>query len=195
MSRTNKEKHPVIGHPKSKDIITVPNLLSIVRIILIPFMIYIYLYQKDYFLAACVLAVSYASDIADGIIARKFDMISDIGKILDPLADKLTQASMLICISIGHKYGWALFALLFVKEMMVALAGYFAVRRTGVVSGAKWYGKVCTVALNTMFAVLLFIPLPSEAVELTVMIACGAFMIVSMVAYVIFFTKNYTKSK
>lgn len=193
MKNKQVEKHPVIGHPKSKDVITVPNLLSLVRIILIPFMIYIYLFQKDYILAACVLAVSYASDLADGIIARKFDMVSDLGKILDPLADKLTQASMLVCISIGHKYGWALFALLFVKEIMTALAGYFAVRRTGVVSGAKWYGKVCTVALNAMFALLLFIPIPAEA-ELTVMIACGAFMIGSMVAYVLFFTKHYTKN-
>ena len=197
MKQVNKkEKYPVIkGRAKSKDIITLPNVLSIIRILLIPLIFYLYLGLKNYILTACVLAFSYASDIADGIIARKFNMISDVGKMLDPFADKLTQATMLICIAVGHKYAWLLFALLAVKELMTALAGFFAVRRTGVVSGAKWYGKVCTVALNAMFALLLFIPLPSETAEYVVMLACGGFMVASMVAYVLFFTKNYTDKK
>ncbi len=189
-SNGDKTKYPVIKGATAKDVFTIPNALSVVRILLIPLIFYLYLIREDYVLTAVVLAVSYLSDLADGVIARKFNMISNIGKILDPFADKLTQASMLVCIALSRSYAWILFALLAAKELLTAIAGYFAVRRTGVVSGAKWYGKVCTVALNMMFALLLFF-VHSESTAYVLMIICGGFMIVSTAAYVIFFTKNY----
>ena len=190
------DKYPVIkGRTKSSDVLTLPNALSVLRIALIPLFIYLYIVRKTMLYSALILAVSYVTDLADGIIARKFNMISDIGKMLDPLADKLTQATLVVCIAITHPYAWLLFALLAVKEIATVLSGFFAVRRTGVVSGAKWYGKVCTVALNAMFAVMLFIPLHSETAQLVLMIVCGGFMIAPMIAYVLFFTKNYTKKK
>lgn len=189
-----KEKYPVIkGRTKSKDVFTLPNALSVIRILLIPVIIYLYIWRQNYLFAACILAVSYASDVADGIIARKFNMVSDFGKLLDPLADKLTQASMLICIAVTRSYAWILFALLAIKEIATALSGFFAVRKTGVVSGAKWYGKVCTVALNAMFALLMFIPLHSEAIAHVLLWICAGFMVASAVAYLLFFTKNYDK--
>lgn len=188
------EKYPVIkGRAKSKDVFTLPNALSIVRILLIPLILYLYIGLDMRFFAACLLAFSYASDIADGIIARKFNMISDVGKMLDPFADKLTQASLVICIAVTRSYtwtGWMLFGLLAAKEIATALSGYLAVRRTGVVSGAKWYGKVSTLALNTMFALILFIPMP-EIVEKVLLFTCAGVMIASAAAYLLFFNKNY----
>ncbi len=179
---------------KNQKIFTIPNILSIIRILLIPILFYLYLVLEDHLLFACVLAVSYLSDLADGIIARKFNMISDLGKVLDPAADKLTQASMLICISLTHPQAWVLFALLAVKEVTMALSGFFAVKRTGVVSGAKWYGKACTVVLNLMFALMLLVE-PSGNVFVVLFVVCVAAMLASAIAYVLFFTMHYDEKK
>lgn len=189
----NEKHHVIKGRAKSKDVFTLPNILSIVRILLIPVILYLYIGLDMRFFSACLLAFSYASDIADGIIARKFNMVSDFGKMLDPFADKLTQASLVVCIAVTRTYAWQawmLFGLLAAKEIAMALAGFFAVRRTGVVSGAKWYGKVCTVALNTMFALILFIPMP-EILEKILILICAGVMIASAVAYLLFFNKKY----
>ena len=77
-----------------KEICTIPNMLSIFRLVLIPVYIYIYLNATEsyhYSIAAGILAISCLTDMIDGKIARKFNMISELGKVLDPLADKLTQ--------------------------------------------------------------------------------------------------------
>ena len=189
-----KEKYPVIkGRAKKKDIWTLPNILSFLRIALIPVILYLYIGLGRRFFSACLLALSYASDIADGIIARKFNMISDVGKMLDPLADKLTQASLVICIAVTRSEGWTawmLFGLMAAKEIATALSGFFAVRRTGKVSGAKWYGKVSTVALNAMFALILFIPMP-PMLETSLLFVCAGVMVFSAVSYLFFFNKKY----
>ncbi len=189
-----KEKYPVIkGRAKKKDIWTLPNILSFLRIALIPVILYLYIGLGRRFFSACLLALSYASDIADGIIARKFNMISDVGKMLDPLADKLTQASLVICIAVTRSEGWTawmLFGLMAAKEIATALSGFFAVRRTGKVSGAKWYGKVSTVALNAMFALILFIPMP-PVLETSLLFVCAGVMVFSAVSYLFFFNKKY----
>ena len=82
-----------------KEILTIPNLLSLFRLVLIPVYVTIYLNAKettDYFIAAMILAVSCLTDLVDGKIARHFNMISTLGKILDPLADKATQFTLII---------------------------------------------------------------------------------------------------
>ena len=81
-----------------KEILTIPNLLSVFRIALIPVYLNIYL-DGAYGRAAAVLAVSCLTDLVDGKIARKFNMISNVGKVLDPLADKLTQ--LVFCDSVA----------------------------------------------------------------------------------------------
>ena len=86
-----------------KDLFTIPNLLSRFRLVLIPVYIVIYLNateMTDYFIAAGILAVSCLTDAIDGKIARHFNMISTVGKILDPLADKATQFTLIVCLSI-----------------------------------------------------------------------------------------------
>ena len=85
-----------------KEILTVPNLLSLFRLALIPVYISAYLRAQtgqDHALAAGILAVSCLTDLLDGIIARRFHMISHVGKVLDPLADKLTQLALFLCLS------------------------------------------------------------------------------------------------
>ena len=87
-----------------KKIITIPNVLSFFRILLIPFIIWFYCYKKDYTLTLVVIIVSGLTDVIDGFIARRFNMISDFGKIFDPFADKLTQITIINCLITTYKY-------------------------------------------------------------------------------------------
>ena len=79
-------------------IITIPNLLSAFRLVLIPVFLWTYCIREEYLVTAGLLLLSGLTDLADGFIARRFHMVSNLGKMLDPVADKLTQAAMLICL-------------------------------------------------------------------------------------------------
>ena len=88
-----------------KQVFTIPNILSLFRLLLIPVYIHIYLNAQslaDYHLAAAILAVSCLTDAVDGQIARRFHMITAVGKVLDPLADKITQFTLIICLAMRH---------------------------------------------------------------------------------------------
>ena len=98
-----------------KEIFTIPNLLSLFRLVLIPVYVAIYLNARnstDYYVAAGILAVSCLTDLIDGKIARHFNMISSLGKILDPLADKATQFTLIICLAIKYNVLLEIFILL-----------------------------------------------------------------------------------
>ena len=104
-----------------KDIFTIPNMLSLFRLALIPLYVTIYLNAKsnaDYYLAAAILAVSCLTDLIDGKIARHFNMISSLGKILDPVADKATQFTLIICLTVKYRILWYLVGLFVLKEKL-----------------------------------------------------------------------------
>ena len=113
---------------KKENILTIPNLLSLIRILLIPFIIWLYCAQKAYLCTIIVIALSGFTDIIDGKIARKFNIVSDVGKVLDPVADKLTQATLVICLTARYPWMWALLALFAVKECLMLLWGYLTLK-------------------------------------------------------------------
>ena len=146
---------------KKENILTIPNLLSLIRILLIPFIIWLYCAQKAYLRTIIVIALSGFTDIIDGKIARKFNMVSDVGKVLDPVADKLTQATLVICLIARYPWMWALLALFAVKECLMLLWGYLTLKSTDTINGAKWYGKLSTVVLYAVMMILiLFVDIP-----------------------------------
>ena len=102
-----------------KQIWSIPNLLSMFRILLIPLMVALY-WKGRTIAALIVFGVSAASDIADGQIARRFNMVTDLGKMLDPLADKLTQGAAAICVGRTHPQAFLLFGFMAVKELTQA---------------------------------------------------------------------------
>ena len=104
-----------------KDILTIPNMLSFFRILLIPVMAVLYCYYEAHEAAVVVIAISGVTDILDGKIARKFNMVSDFGKFLDPLADKLTQATMALCLAVRYPGMGVLFILMLVKESVLSV--------------------------------------------------------------------------
>lgn len=172
---------------KKEDVLTIPNLLSLFRILLIPFIIWFYCTKENYTVSFLLVVLSGFTDVLDGKIARKYGLISVVGKILDPLADKLTQAALIICLISRYPLMWALIALFIVKELVSAALGYLSVQVSGTVSGAMWYGKVNTVILYAVMVVLILFPqLPLPLVNTLICISAGS-LILAFVLYLRFF--------
>lgn len=130
---------------KKEQILTIPNLFSLVRLLLIPLILWLYIAKAEYVLAVVVIGLSGATDILDGYIARHYDMVSDLGKIIDPIADKLTQFAMILCLFNRYHAIRYLLALFIVKELIMAFCGWLAIRKKDSVNSAQWFGKATTV--------------------------------------------------
>lgn len=141
---------------------TIPNFLSFFRLLLVPVIAWAYLGRQDITLTIILLAVSALTDILDGQIARRFHMVSDLGKALDPIADKFTQVCIVMCLAFTYPLLWILLGLCVFREICMAILGYLTIRKTGKVPGARWFGKVSTVVLYaSALALLLFPQMPS----------------------------------
>ncbi len=174
---------------KKDQIFTVPNLLSMVRLLLIPLIVWLYIGKREYGIAAAVVLLSGITDITDGFIARRFDMVSDLGKILDPVADKLTQASLIFCLAVKYRLMRVLIAVFAAKELVMAVLGCVAISKKDVVNSAKWYGKANTVLLYAVMLCLILLPgIPDLAANVMICL-CGASMLLSLAMYVGFYIK------
>ena len=134
-------------------IITIPNILSLFRLLLIPVIMWLYIVKEDPVLTTVILALSGITDIVDGIIARKCHMVSDFGKAFDPVADKLTQIAMLFCLVSRFKWMLLPLCVMVIKEVTAGILGLLVIRKTGKVDGAVWHGKATTVSLYSMMLI------------------------------------------
>lgn len=164
-------------------IFTIPNLLSLLRILMIPLLVWLYCGKEDPFLTTLVLLLSGMTDIVDAFIARRFQMTSDLGKVLDPVADKLTQGVMLICLVTRFPHMLIPLCLLILKELFAAVSGAMVIRRTGVVMGAQWHGKAATVSLYGMMLIHLLWDSIPVAVSWLLVGLCAAVMLYSAIRY------------
>ena len=168
---------------KEKQIFTIPNLLSLFRLLLVPVIAWLYCWKADYPLTALALALSGATDIADGYIARRFHMVSSLGKVLDPVADKLTQVTALACLLTRFQAVWWLLGVMVVKETVMTVMGLLVIRRTGVVYSAAWHGKLATVMLYAIiFTHIVWYAIPQEASALLTA-AGAACVLLSLILY------------
>lgn len=144
-----------------KEIQTIPNLLSIFRIFLLPIYLYFVL-RQSFYIAGAVIVVSGLSDYLDGVIARRYNQVTDLGKVLDPFADKLTQLFLILSMAWYRPWLWLLFGLFLIKEGFMFVAGLIGLSKNIKLSGAKWYGKVATAVIYVgMILLLLFPELPT----------------------------------
>lgn len=134
----------------------IPNILTIIRFILIPF-IFISVVSKHFLIALIIFTISAITDVLDGFIARKFNYITDIGKLIDPLADKLTQMALLLSLAILKILPWWIFAIVFIKECVMIISASFLYKRDDVVVYSKWYGKLATILFYFAIVVSLII--------------------------------------
>ena len=164
-------------------IITIPNILSFVRLLMIPLIIWLYIAREEYVLTAVVILLSGATDVIDGFIARKFNMVSALGKALDPVADKLTQFAMMICLVSRFPLMILPLGLLVVKELFNGITGLMIIHQSGKVYSALWHGKAATVLLYIMLLThILWINIP-QALSEVLILGTIAMMIVSFILY------------
>ena len=137
------------------------------------------------------MAVSCLTDAVDGKIARHFNMISTLGKILDPLADKATQFTLTVCLSLKYPVLHPVLALFVVKELFQLVLGLVNLLRGKMLPGALMAGKICTTVLFvSLITLVLFPKLHSGAVNFIALLD-GVFLLVSFISYILaYFGKN-----
>lgn len=181
-----------------KDIFTIPNMLSVFRLLLIPVYVAIYLNaqsQTDHIIAGSILAVSCLTDMVDGQIARHFNMISTTGKVLDPLADKLTQFTLIVCLAIKYPLLIPMIVLFVIKELFQLIAGYINMRHGKMLTGALITGKICTAVLFISLIIMVMVPQIEEVYVWWIMIVDSILLMLSFVHYVIaYFTHSHMAS-
>ena len=166
-------------------ILTIPNMLSILRILMIPLFVWLYVGKQGYWGTAIVLLLSGVTDTLDGFIARRFHMISDVGKALDPIADKLTQIAMLACLLTRFPLILLPLLVLVVKEVTDGVMGLVILKKTGEVHSADWHGKVTTALLYaTMILHVIWFDIP-YALSVGLLLLCTGMLILSFILYLI----------
>lgn len=186
---------------KNKNL-TIPNALSVLRILLIPVFVYFYAAADSethiyYLYAVLALAISGLTDLFDGYIARRLDQVTNLGKILDPLADKLTQLTVVISVAIKLRSMPLAAALMIfvVKELLMLLGGLFLLRRHITIQGSKWYGKVATAVFYVvMAAVALFDGMSGRTALLLIGVA-AVFMLFAFSQYLLEFFRILREDK
>ena len=161
---------------------SIPNLISLFRLLLIPLMVGLYGEGRT-IAALIVFGVSAASDIADGQIARRFGQVTDLGKMLDPLADKLTQGAALACVATAHPQLFFLLGFMAMKELVQAAIGAHSIKRTGQVVSAMWYGKLCTVVTTLSLMAMFAFPQMPEGLVNGLLILCSVLMLGTLALY------------
>lgn len=170
----------------SKEIFTIPNLLSFFRLALIPVYMITYLNADEWYaytISAGILAVSCLTDLVDGHIARKYNMVTTLGKILDPVADKATQFSLTLCLSIKYPVLQFVLILFTAKELFQGIVGALYLFRGRMLPGAILAGKVCTTVLFVSLIVMVLCPgLPEYLINWIAAVDSG-FLTISLISY------------
>ncbi|MBQ4316630.1 MAG: CDP-alcohol phosphatidyltransferase family protein [Clostridia bacterium] len=128
----------------------IPNILSVIRLLMIPLFVFSYFEYSDSpecYIAAGIYALAWLTDALDGYLARRFNWITDVGKILDPLADKLMQITAAVCFTVDNIIFLVLLIPIVIKEIAMMVGGILVIKRKKTVTQARWYGKLATVIL------------------------------------------------
>ena len=169
----------------SRKIFTIPNILSFFRILLIPLIVWLYIVKKEYGWTALIIIISGITDILDGIIARKFNMVSDFGKIIDPIADKLTQLAVLFSLVFRFRLMLLPLVIMVIKEIISILLRIIIYFKTKQVDSALWHGKLNTVVLYFIMIVhIVWYNIPSTFSIITIILS-SIIMVISCVLYTI----------
>ncbi|MCC5894934.1 MAG: CDP-alcohol phosphatidyltransferase family protein [Alkalibacterium sp.] len=169
-----------------KDWVTIPNLLSYFRLLLIPVFVYAYLNaetQREHVYATGVLVLSGLTDALDGFIARRFNQGTKIGQLLDPIADKLTQVSVVGVLMLKWPVFIFLFILFLIKESYMFVENIRLYRKKKTLDGSIWHGKIATIVFYFTMFIAVFFPALNE-VTLTILVATASvFQVIAFYHY------------
>ena len=172
------------------------------RIILVPVFLVLFVKSEQtpglnvyYWLMLATIAVSGLTDFFDGRVARKFNMVTDWGKMLDPIADKITIGAIIVALSIKHPIVIAMVALYIVKEGYMSIMGVILLKKGSKIEGAMWYGKVCTFATYVIIILLLVVKdMPQMWVDILVFVNM-AIMLFTFIMYIPYHIKKLKETK
>ena len=182
----------------AKEIFSIPNLMGYFRILLIPVFTWIYVQAdsvSDYYTAAVLVGISGLTDMFDGKVARKFNMITELGKFIDPLADKLTQGALVICFAIRYPLMRAVLVLFIVKEGFMGIMGLLLLPRGKKLDGAKWFGKVSTFVFYTVMFIIIVFPSLDIGVRDILILVSGIFLLLAFLLYAQVFLRMYQETQ
>ncbi len=188
----------IISKFSKKDLFKIPNILCYIRFLLIPVFVILYIKasnSKEYLFAAMVVLISGLTDFLDGFIARRFHMVTELGKIIDPLADKLTQASLIFIMVVKIKWMFLLLILFVIMQLFLLAAGLVMLQKGAKLNGAKWFGKVSTTVFYAVMLVLISFPVLNASITNFLLLVCGGFLALSFLLYVKEYIKMYQKVK
>ena len=169
-----------------KVLFNIPNCLCFFRILLIPLFLYVYFvadFKNRYLVAAFVLVISGISDFLDGFIARKFNMVTDFGKFIDPVADKLTQFVVAITLLFSYPLAWVLLIIIILKDLMLAIVGLYLYDYGLKITGASWWGKIATAYFYVIVIVLIGLHIPNTVISFVLIITGRGLMLLSFILY------------
>ncbi|MFR5748061.1 MAG: CDP-alcohol phosphatidyltransferase family protein [Thomasclavelia spiroformis] len=169
-----------------KVLFNIPNCLCFFRILLIPLFLYVYFvadFKNRYLVAAFVLVISGISDFLDGFIARKFNMVTDFGKFIDPVADKLTQFVVAITLLFSYPLAWVLLIIIILKDLMLAIVGLYLYDYGLKITGASWWGKIATAYFYVIVFVLIGLHIPNTVISFVLIITGSVLMLLSFILY------------
>ena len=167
---------------KLKQILSLPNVLSFIRLALIPFILWVFFIGEIY-LSAGLIVLSALTDMVDGYIARTYNMITPLGKALDPIADKLTLFSILIALSIYSKIIFIVLFLFAIKEVILGIEGIIIIKKTGTTYSSKWHGKLTTVFLYLTMLLHVILPNIPEILSIILLVICDILMALTLTLY------------
>lgn len=172
--------------------LTIPNLLSFIRLIIIVPLVISFLNQR-YIETGIYLLLSGLSDMFDGAIARKFNQVTQLGKILDPIADKLTLIAVVICLAIIVPDIWPVVIILMSKDVLMLIGGAILLCMKIKPPAAKWYGKVATaifyVSITTMVCLSAIFTYENKVLNTVLMGITVIAMLIAFVSYSIIFVR------
>lgn len=172
--------------------INVPNALSVLRLlVIVPF---VFFYLNDQLVpAVAMLVISGLSDMFDGMIARRFHQITALGQMLDPLADKLTQGAVAICMAIRYPILIPVLIIFVVKEFSMIVAACVLLKKKKNPGPSKWYGKVATVLFYITFILLVvqeaFLHTENDMLILCLLILTAVMMLYALLRYFLVFLR------
>lgn len=168
----------------------IPNILSVIRICLVFVFVALFFTLEKPYAALIIFLVAGATDVVDGYLARRNNWVTNLGKILDPFADKLMQCTVLVCLYIKN-YIPLWFVLPFIaKELFSLIIGFIVIKRRSVAIVSKWYGK-CTVCL--FYATIAISMICKEYLSLHPLISIAIFVpaVLCAIATLVAYVKHY----
>ena len=168
--------------PLRKQIFSIPNILGYFRILLLPLIVWRYVTADsiaEFHMAAVIIGISGITDFA-----RKFNMITNLGKIVDPVADKLTQAAIVFSLSFRFQWLIPVVVLFVIKEGVMGIMGVILLKKGKMLNGAKWFGKVSTAVLYVVMFILILAPNIQEQIANMLIVLSGFLLLMSFILYI-----------